>query len=179
MSALILTSAFCLLTSAFGLGLWHGVYDDSPIAVHITSNRKVFHVGDTFRLIVTATNTSDRDVLLKRDWKEQLVCYDIAAHDIAGGDVTQSSSIGIVSQAEQVEWPGRVLTATRMDSADVVRLRPNESHTVNREVRAWTADDVATFSFRLKLVGAKDLSHNFDMWHGVAWSNAVTLTVRP
>ena len=158
----ILVSGLCILNSGFSEGLWRGVYDDAPIAVHITPNKKVFHVGDTLRLNITATNTSDRAVLLKRDWKEQLVFYHI--HPTTG---------------EQVEWPGRVLIATWLDSTDVVRLKPGKSYTVKRDVRVWIPDDVATFPFRLKLVGVKDYGRRFDTWQGIAWSNAITLTVRP
>ena len=61
----------------------------------------------------------------------------------------------------------------------MVRLEPNESYTVKRDVRVWTTDDVATFPFRLKLGGIKDYGHKFDMWQGIAWSDAITLTVRP
>jgi hypothetical protein len=122
----------------------------------------LYHVGDTFRLRVTATNTSDRDVLIKRDWKEQLVFYHL--HPTTG---------------EQIEWPGQVLVATWMDSTDVVRLKPGKSYSVERGVRVWTPDDVATFPFRSKLVGVKDFGHEFATWQGIAWSNALTLTVKP
>jgi len=158
----ILVSGLCILNSGFSEGLWRGVYDDAPIAVHITPNKKVFHVGDTLRLNITATNTSDRAVLLKRDWKEQLVFYHI--HPTTG---------------EQVEWPGRVLIATWLDSTDVVRLEPGESYTVKRDIRVWIPEDASTFQFRLKLVGVKDYGRRFDTWQGIAWSNAITLTVKP
>ena len=95
------------------------------IAVHITPSKKVYQVGDSFRLNITATNTSDRDLLIKKDWKEQLVFYHI--HPTTG---------------EQIEWPGKVLIATWMDSTDVVRLEPNQSYTVNRYVRTWIPEDV-------------------------------------
>jgi hypothetical protein len=157
-----LFSLFTLHSSLFALGAWHGVYDDGPVAVHITPNHKTFSVGDTFRLTITATNTSDRDLLIKRDWKEQLVLYHI--HPTTG---------------EQIEWPGRLLIATWMDSGDVVRLKPNQSYTVNRYIRVWIPEDVSTFQFRLKLGGIKDYGRKFDMWQGIAWSNPITLTVKP
>jgi len=158
----ILTSVFCILTSASASGVWHGVYHDGPISVHITPNQKSFGVGDTFRLAITATNTSDRDLLMKRDWKEQLVLYHI--HPTTG---------------EQIEWPGQLLTATWMDSSDVVRLKSNQSYTVNRYIRVWIPEDVSTFQFRLKLGGIKDYGRKFDMWQGIAWSGPITLTIRP
>jgi len=143
-------------------GQWRGVYDDAPVAVHITPNHDVFSVGDTFRLRITATNTSDHDVLMKRDWREQLVLYHI--HPTTG---------------EQIEWPGRLLTATWMDSSDVVWLKPNQSYSVDRYIRVWILEDASTFQFRLKLGGIKDYGYKFDMWQGIAWSNAITLTVKP
>lgn len=158
----ILVSGFWILNSAFALASWHGIYDDAPIAVHITASKKVYQVGDSFRLNITATNTSDRDLLIKKDWKEQLVFYHLRP-----------------TTGEQIEWPGKVLIATWMDSADVVRLKPNQSYTVKRYVRTWIPEDVATFQFRLKLVGIKDYGRKFDTWQGVAWSNPITLTVRP
>lgn len=142
--------------------VWHGVYDDAPISVSITPNKEIYQVGDSFRLSITATNTSDRDLLIKRDWKEQLVFYHI--HPTTG---------------EQVEWPGQLLIATWMDSSDVVRLEPNESYAVDRYLRTWIPEDVSTFQFRLKLGGIKDYAYKFDMWQGIAWSNPITLTVRP
>lgn len=157
----VLTFAFCLLTFDLALAGWHGVYSDAPIAVHITPNHKTFSVGDTFRLTITATNTSDRDLLMKRDWKEQLVLYHI--HPTTG---------------EQIEWPGRLLTATWMDSSDVVRLKPSQNYSVDRYIRVWIPEDVSTFQFRLKLGGVKDYGRKFDMWQGIAWSNAIALTVR-
>jgi len=157
----ILTSAFCILQLALA-AQWRGIYDDAPIAVHITPNKKVYQVGDSFRLTITATNTSDRELLIKQDWQEQLVFYHI--HPTTG---------------EQIEWPGQLLIATWMDSSDAVRFAPNESYRVKRDVRVWTADDAATFPFRLKLGGIKDLGHKFAMWQGIAWSNAIALTVRP
>jgi hypothetical protein len=160
--AAFLFSLFILHSSLFALGGWRGIYDDAPIAVHITPSKKAYQVGDSFRLSITATNTSDRDLLIKRDWKEQLVFYHL--HPTTG---------------EQIEWPGKVLIATWMDSTDVVRLEPNQSYTVNRYVRTWTPEDVSTFQFRLKLVGVKDYGRKFDMWQGIAWSNPITLTVKP
>jgi hypothetical protein len=161
-AAAFLISLLTIHYSLFALGAWRGVYDDAPIAVHITPNHKTFSVGDTFSLSITATNTSDRDLLMKRDWKEQLVLYHI--HPTTG---------------EQIEWPGRLLTATWMDSSDAVRLKPNQSYSVNRFIRVWIPEDVSTFQFRLKLGGIKDYGRKFDMWQGIAWSNAVTLTVKP
>jgi hypothetical protein len=158
----VLFSLFTLHSSLFALGAWRGVYSDGPVSVHITPNHKTFSVGDTFRLTITATNTSDRDLLIKRDWKEQLVLYHI--HPTTG---------------EQIEWPGRLLIATWMDSSDVVRLKPNQTYTVDRYIRVWIPEDVSTFQFRLKLGGIKDYAYKFDMWQGIAWSNAITLTVKP
>jgi hypothetical protein len=168
----ILTSAFCLLTSAFGRGTWHGIYSDAPIAVHITPSKKVFQVGDSFRLSITATNTSDRELLIKKDWTEQLVFYHLLPSSLAPRPSPPVPS-------SQVEWPGKVLIATWMDSIDVVRLEPNQSYTVNRYVRTWIPEDVATFQFRIKLGGVNDYGRKFDMWQGIAWSNPTTLTVKP
>jgi len=158
----VLAFGFCLLAFDFSLASWHGIYDDAPIAVHITPSKTVYQVGDSFRLSITATNTSDRALLIKKDWKEQLVFYHL--HPATG---------------EQIEWPGKMLIATWMDSTDVVRLEPNQSYTVNREVRTWIPEDVSRFQFRLKLVGIKDYGCKFDMWQGIAWSNPITLTVKP
>jgi len=155
--------AFFILALSFATaGQWHGIYHDGPVAVHITPSRKVYEVGDTFRLSIAATNTSDHDLLIKRDWKEQLVFYHL--HPTTG---------------EQIEWPGQMLVATWVDSSDVVRLKPDQSYTVNRYVRVWIPEDVSTFQFRLKLGGIKDYGRKFDMWQGIAWSNAITLTVGP
>jgi len=157
----ILLSALCLLTSALAVaGQWHGVYDDAPIAVRLEAGKSGYRVGDTFRIEVTATNTSDRGVLVRRDWKEQLVFYHI--HPTTG---------------EQVEWPGRVNNATWLDSGDVVRLKPGASYSVRRAVRVFIPDDVSTFEFRVKLVGVKDYGMRFDTWQGEAWSNAVRIAV--
>jgi len=158
----VLAFAFCTLQFALALHQWHGVYDDAPISVHITPDKEVYQVGDSFRLSITATNTSDRDLLIKQDWKEQLVFYHI--HPTTG---------------EQIEWPGKLLIATWMDSSDVVRLEPNESYTVDRYVRTWILEDASTFQFRLALGGIKDYAYKFDMWQGIAWSNAIELTVKP
>jgi hypothetical protein len=166
----ILVSGFWILNSAFALASWHGIYDDAPIAVHITPSKRVYQVGDSFRLSITATNTSDRALLIKRDWNEQLVFYHIPPHAPSPQPLAPSS---------QVEWPGKVLVATWMDSTDVVRVEPNQSYTVNRYVRTWIPEDVSTFQFRLKLVGIKDYGRKFDMWQGNAWSNPITLSVRP
>ncbi len=161
--AAVPTLAFLLLTLSFATAAqWHGVYDDAPISVHIAPNKEVYQVGDSFRLSITATNTSDRDLLIKRDWKEQLVFYHI--HPTTG---------------EQIEWPGQLLIATWIDSSDVVRLEPNQSHTVDRYVRTWIPEDASTFQFRLKLGGIKDYAYKFDMWQGIAWSNPIALTVKP
>jgi len=157
---LTLNAVCCLLYAADSA--WHGVYHDGPVSVHIASNQKVFQVGDSFRLSITATNTSDRNLLTKRDWEEQLVFYHINP-----------------STGEQVEWPGKLLIATWMDSTDVVRLEPNQGYTVNRYVRTWIPEDVSTFQFRVKLGGIRDYGRKFDMWQGIAWSNAITLTVKP
>jgi hypothetical protein len=157
-----LFSLFTLHSSLFAEGVWHGIYHDGPVAVHITPNRKTFSVGDTFRLDITATNTSDRDLLMKRNWKEQLVLYHI--HPTTG---------------EQIEWPGQLLMATWVDSSDAVRLKPNQTYKVNRYIRVWIPEDVSTFQFRLKLGGIKDYAYKFDMWQGIAWSNPITLTVKP
>ena len=158
----VLAFGFWLLASDFALASWHGVYDDAPIAVRIRPNKKVYQVGDSFRLNITTTNTSDRALLIKKDWQEQLVFYHL--HPTTG---------------EQIEWPGKVLIASWMDSTDVVRLEPNQSYTVNRYVRTWIPEDVSTFHFRLKLVGIKDYGRKFDTWQGIAWSNPITLTVKP
>jgi hypothetical protein len=157
-----LALGFCLLAFDFASAGWHGIYDDAPIAVRITPSKKVYQVGDSFRLSITATNTSDRALLVKKDWKEQLVFYHL--HPATG---------------EQIEWPGRVLIATWMDSTDVVRLEPSQSYTVSRYVRTWIPEDVSKFQFRLRLVGIKDYGRKFDMWQGIAWSNPITLTVKP
>jgi hypothetical protein len=165
----LLTLSFPLLTLSFATaGQWRGVYHDAPIAVHITPNRDTFAVGDTFRLDITATNTSDRDVLLRRNWREQLVLYHLL--------LTSTSTSALASQ---VEWPGQACVATWVDSSDVVVLKPGESYTRNRYIRVWIPEDAATFEFRVKLVGVKDYAYRYDMWQGVAWSNAITLTVRP
>jgi hypothetical protein len=141
---------------------WRGVYHDGPIAVRIVPNQESYVVGDTFRLSITATNTSDRQVLVRRNWREQLTLYHI--HPTTG---------------EQIEWPGRVCVATWVDSSDVVRLEPGEGYTVQRLVRTWIPDDIATFDFRLKLTGVKDYAYRYDMWQGIAWSNALRVTVSP
>jgi len=158
----ILVSGLWILNTAFSLGAWHGVYHDGPIAVRITPSKKLYHVGDTFRLSVTAINTSDRGLTIKRDWREQLQFYHL--HPETG---------------EQVEWPGRVLLATWVDSADVVRLGPGKSYTVKRDVRVWKADDAAIFPFRVKWVGVRDCGRTFNTWQGIAWSNAISLAVKP
>ena len=111
----------------------------------------MYSVGDSFRLNITATNTSDRDLLIKKDWSEQLVFY----HLLPGSSPTPSRQSSLAPNPQplvpfqQVEWPGQVLVATWIDSSDVVLLKPNESYTVRRDVRVWTPDDVATFLFRL------------------------------
>jgi len=161
-SATALLALLTLHSSLLAVGVWRGVYHDGPVALSIKPNQRAYTVGDNFRLSLTAINTSDRVVLIKRDWGEQLVFYHL--HPTTG---------------EQVEWPGRLLIATWLDSSDVVRLRPGESYKVERRVRVWTADDVATFQFRAKLGGVKDYGRRFDTWQGVAWSNPITLTVRP
>jgi len=155
-----LTFALCTLQSALAAGPWHGVYDDAPLAVKIRADRASYHIGDTFRIWVTATSTSDRPVLLRRNWKEQLVFYHI--HPTTG---------------EQIEWPGRINNATWLDSTDVVRLKPGASYSVLRLVRVFIEDDVSTFEFRVKLCGVKDYGRKFDTWQGEAWSNAIKVTV--
>ena len=45
--------------------------------------------------------------------------------------------------------------------------------------RVWIPEDVSTFQFRLKLVGVKDYAYKLDTWQGIAWSNPITLTVKP
>jgi hypothetical protein len=175
--AAILVSGLCILNSGFSGWIWHGIYSDAPLAVHITPNKKLYRVGDTFRLSITATNTSDRELLIKRDWKEQLVFYHLRPRDMT--ELSDNSDRVPKAEGEQIEWPGQLLLATWMDSSDVVRLKPSESYTVKRDVRVWTTDDVATFPFRLKLGGIKDYGHRFAMWQGIAWSNAITLIVRP
>jgi hypothetical protein len=160
---LLVVSSFVILSaSSAAAAEWHGVYDDAPLSVHITPDKEVYQVGDSFRLSITATNTSDRGLLIKRNWKEQLVFYHI--HPTTG---------------EQIEWPGKLLIATWMDSSDVVRLEPAQSYTVDRYVRTWIPEDASTFQFRLALGGIKDYAYKFDMWQGIAWSNPITLTVRP
>jgi hypothetical protein len=161
-SSLFFFLLFTLHSSLLAEGAWRGIYADGPVSVHITPNHNTFLVGDTFRLDITATNTSDRDLLVKRNWKEQLVLYHI--HPTTG---------------EQIEWPGQLLMATWMDSSDVVRLGPNQTYKVNRYIRVWIPEDASTFQFRLKLGGVKDYAYKFDMWQGIAWSNPITLTVKP
>ncbi len=173
---LVLAFGLCLLAFDLASAGWHGVYDDAPISVRIAPNKKLFHVGDTFRLSIKATNPSDRVLLIKKDWKEQLVFYHLRPQDMT--ELLDNSDRVPKAEDEQVEWPGKVLIATWLDSGDVVRLKPNKSYTVKRDVRVWTPDDVATFPFRVKLVGIKDYGRHFDTWQGIAWSNAITLTVK-
>jgi hypothetical protein len=163
----VLAFGLCLLAFDFAVAGWRGVYHDGPVSVHIVPNKKLYRVGDTFRLSITATNTSDRDLLIKKDWREQLVFYHLP------------SPSPLVPTPSPIEWPGQLLIATWMDSTDIVRLEPDQSYTVKRDVRVWTTDDVATFPFRLKLGGIKDFGHKFAMWRGIAWSNPITLTVKP
>jgi hypothetical protein len=176
-----LAFGFCLLAFDFALAGWHGVYDDSPVAVHIVPNKNVYKVGDSFRLKITATNTSDRALLIKKDWKEQLVFYHLPSPSplVPARGSSLAPNPQPLAPPSQVEWSGQLLIATWMDSSDVVLLKPHQSYTVNRYVRTWIPEDVSTFPFRLKLGGVKDYGHKFDMWRGIAWSNAIKLTVQP
>lgn len=140
---------------------WRGVYHDGPIAVTIAADRQSYRAGDTFRLRVRATNRSDRSVLVKTGWREQLSCYHL--HPLTG---------------EQVEWPGRVLRAAPLESTDVVRLVPGQSHEECRSVRVFVPADVSQFQFRLTLCGVRDLTGSVDAWQGIAWSNPIAVTVR-
>jgi hypothetical protein len=139
---------------------WHHVYDDAPLRVHLRPQTPEFRVGDTMRVGIYAVNTSDRDVLLRRNWREQVVLYHI--HPITG---------------EQVEWPARINTATWLDSADVVRLLPGDSFGMVRDVKELTVEDIATFELRVKLVGVKDYGRRLATWSGEAWSNPIIVTV--
>jgi len=136
------------------------VYDDAPFRVHLAAVKPAFRVGDTMRVGIYALNTSDRDVLLRRNWREQVVCYHI--HPATG---------------EQVEWPTYVCNAAWLDSADVVRLAPGDSFGMVRNIKELIPEDVATFEFRVKLCGVKDYGRRFDTWRGEAWSNPVRVTV--
>lgn len=158
----LLASAIVLSCAPRSAGRWQRVYDDAPVRVHLRSLRPAFRVGDTMRVSVYAVNTSDREVLLRRNWREQLVCYHI--HPTTG---------------EQVEWPNYINTATWLDSADVVRLAPGDSYGMVRNIKELIQEDVATFDFRVKLVGVKDYAGRFATWQGEAWSNPVRITVRP
>lgn len=126
----------------------------------IAADRRTYRVGDTFRLRISAINTSDRQVLLKVGWREQLAFYHLHPQT-----------------REQVEWPGRVCNAAWLDSAEVVQLGPGQSHVETRGIRVFTPDDVCTFDFRLKLGGIKDFARRFDTWQGFAWSNPLRVTV--
>jgi hypothetical protein len=139
---------------------WHDIYHDAPLDLRLNSDRQRYAVGDTFRIQLAATNSSDRTVLLRRDWREQLVLYHI--HPTTG---------------EQVEWPGRVRIATQVDSTDVVSLKPGESFEFERPVRIFIDEDVAQFDFRVKLVGPKDLHGRHAMWQGHVWSNPIKVVV--
>ncbi len=90
------------------MGPWHGICHDGPVTVHISPNRKTFSVGDTFRLDITVANTSDRDLLIRWNWNEQIMLYHIHS-----------------TTDEQIEWSGQLCIATWMDSSDVVKLSPN------------------------------------------------------
>lgn len=149
--------AFPALASA---AEWHGVFHDAPLAVALKAEQPSYRVGDTFRIRVTATNSSDRPVLVRRDWREQVVCYHINP-----------------TTGEQIEWPGRINTATWLDSSDVVRLKPGASYSVLTPKHIFGEDDVATFEFRVKLCGVKDFARKYDTWQGQAWSNAIKVTV--
>lgn len=140
---------------------WRGIYDDAPIALRIHPDRARYRVGDTFRIVLTAWNTSDRPVEMRRDWREQVSYYHL--HPATG---------------QQIEWPGRVCNAARVEAADVLRLRPGERYSVTRAIRLFSADDVAEFQFRVKLWGVRDLNCRFSLWEGQVWSNSVRVTVR-
>jgi len=160
------TNRFVLLLMLTTCGLaatpgeWQGVYHDAPLNLRLSSDKPRYAVGDTFRIQLAVTNSSDRPVLLRRDWREQLVLYHI--HPTTG---------------EQVEWPGRVRIATQVDSADVVSLRPGASYESGRPVRVFIEEDVAEFDFRVKLVGPKDLYGRYAMWQGHVWSNPIRVVV--
>lgn len=150
-----------ICSPATSTGKWLGVYHDAPLVLHLESDRPRYAVGDTFRIRLTATNSSDRTVVLRRDWREQLVLYHI--HPTTG---------------EQVEWPGRVRIATQVESTDVVSLKPGASHEFERPIRVFIDEDVSEFDFRVKLVGPKDLYGRYAMWQGHVWSNPIRVTVR-
>lgn len=139
---------------------WRRVYDDAPIRVHLRPAKSRFSVGETLRVSIYAVNTSDRVVLIRRNWREQIVCYHL--HPRTG---------------EQIEWPTYINTATWLDSNDVVRLQPGDSFGMVRNIKKLIPEDAATFHFRVKLVGVKDYGHRFDTWEGEAWSNPVRITV--
>jgi hypothetical protein len=160
-----LTKALAAVLFAAGVlsateGVWHDVYDDAPLQLRLRPSKVTYAVGDTFRISLEAVNTSDHAVLLRRDWREQLVYYHI--HPNTG---------------EQVEWPGRVRIATVVDSNDVVTLRPGGSYGVSRPIKVLIGEDVATFDFRVKMVGPKDLNARYAMWQGQVWSNPIRVTV--
>jgi hypothetical protein len=100
-------------------------------------------------------------VLLRKNWREQVVFYHLQPRT-----------------GEQVEWPGRVNTATWLDSSDVVRLGPESSYSVGPRVRVFGPDDAAAFDFRVKLCGVKDYGRRYTTWQGVAWSNSIRVTVK-
>lgn len=139
---------------------WRRVYDDAPIRVRLRPVKPRFFVGETLRVSIYAVNTSDREVLLRRNWREQIVCYHI--HPYTG---------------EQIEWPAYINTATWLDSSDIVRLLPGDSFGMVRNIKELIPEDVATFDFRVKLVGVKDYGRRFDTWEGEAWSNPIRITV--
>lgn len=139
---------------------WRDVYDDAPLRLRLSAERRRYTVGDTFRVVLEAKNTSDRPLMIRRNWHEQVVYYHI--HPLTG---------------EQIEWPGRVRIATMLDSTDVVTLPPGARYRVVRPVKILIDEDVATFAFRVKFVSPKDLSGRYRMWEGHVWSNPITVTV--
>ncbi len=139
---------------------WHGVYHDSPLALKVRPDRARYHPADTFRITVTATNTSDRPVLLRRNWREQLVFYHLNPLD-----------------SFMVEWPGRVNTATWLKPDDTVLVRPGQSYSFSRLVYVFIPEDTLPFQFRVKLVGVKDYGRVFATWQGEVWSPAVRINL--
>ncbi|MBM3322160.1 hypothetical protein FJY69_01570 [candidate division WOR-3 bacterium] len=141
---------------------WHGVYHDSPLALEVRPDRASYHPGDTFRVTVSATNTGDRLLLLRRDWREQLVFYHLNPLD-----------------SFMVEWPGRVNTATWLKPDDTVLLRPGQRYSFTRLVYVFIPEDTLPFPFRVKLVGVKDYGRVFATWQGETWSPAIVVNLSP
>ncbi|MEO0073678.1 MAG: hypothetical protein ABIK43_03315 [candidate division WOR-3 bacterium] len=159
----VLLSVSCNRTSlaiAARTARWRRVYDDAPIRLRLRPVRSRYFVGETLRVSIYAVNTSDREVLIRRNWREQIVCYHI--HPYTG---------------EQIEWPAYINTATWLDSSDVVRLQPGDSFGMVRNIKELIPEDAATFDFRVKLVGVKDYGRRFNTWEGEVWSNPIRLTV--